>query len=37
VDAMFEALDGAHRQHEMFLLHIHYLPFLDRYRADPRY
>ncbi len=37
VDAMFEALEGAHRQRDYFLLHIQDLPFFDRYRADPRY
>jgi TolB-like protein/Tfp pilus assembly protein PilF len=37
VEAMFEALEGAHRQREAFLLYIQYLPFFDRYRSDPRY
>jgi serine/threonine protein kinase/Tfp pilus assembly protein PilF len=37
VDAMFEALDGAYRQRDFFLIHIQYLPFFDRYRADPRF
>jgi eukaryotic-like serine/threonine-protein kinase len=37
VDAMFEALDGAYRQREFFLLFIQNLPFFDRYRTDPRY
>lgn len=37
VDAMFEALDGAHRQRDFFLLLIQYFPFFDRYRSDPRY
>jgi tetratricopeptide (TPR) repeat protein len=37
VDAMFEALDGAHRQRDMRLVNIQYLPFFDPYRADPRY
>jgi eukaryotic-like serine/threonine-protein kinase len=37
VDAMFEALDGAHRQRDYFMIQIQYLPFFDRYRADPRY
>jgi eukaryotic-like serine/threonine-protein kinase len=36
-DAMFEALDGAHRQREGFLLHIQGQPFFDPWRADPRY
>jgi hypothetical protein len=37
VDAMFEALDGAYQQRDIFLPHIRYLPFFDPYRADPRY
>jgi len=37
VDAMFEALDEAHRQREVFLLFIQNQPYFDRYRADPRY
>ena len=37
VDAMFEALDGAYRQRDLFLLYIRSLPFLEAYRADPRY
>jgi serine/threonine protein kinase/Tfp pilus assembly protein PilF len=37
VEAMFEALDGAYRQRDAFLLYIRNLPFFDRYRADPRY
>ena len=37
VEAMFEALDGAHRQRDAFLLYIRNLPFFDRSRADPRY
>jgi len=37
VDAMFEALEGAYRQRDQFLVHIQNLPFFDRYRADPRY
>jgi hypothetical protein len=37
-DAMFEALDGAHRQRDVrLLLYIQNLPFFDPYRADPRY
>jgi tetratricopeptide (TPR) repeat protein len=37
VDAMFEALDGAYRQRDYFMIQIQYLPFFDRYRSDPRY
>ena len=37
VDAMFEALDGAYRQRDAFLLYIQDLPFFDPYRADPRF
>ena len=37
VDAMFEALDGAHRQRDVRLLLIQYFPFFDPYRTDPRY
>jgi len=37
VDAMFEALDGAYRLRDYFLVHIQDLPFFDRYRSDPRY
>jgi tetratricopeptide (TPR) repeat protein len=36
-DAVFEALDEAHRQRDVFLLHIQGLPFFDPYRADPRF
>jgi serine/threonine protein kinase/Tfp pilus assembly protein PilF len=37
VDTMFEALDGAHRQRDYYIIQIQSLPFFDRYRADPRY
>ena len=37
VDAMFAALNAAHRQRDVFLLHIQSLPFFDPYRADPRF
>jgi len=37
VDAMFEALDEAHRRREVFLLFIQNQPYFDPYRADPRY
>jgi len=38
VDGMFEALDGAYRQRDLFLLYIiQNLPFFDRYRTDPRF
>jgi len=37
VDAMFEALDLAHRHHQRMLLDIQILPFFDPYRADPRF
>jgi len=37
VDAMFEALDGAHRQREGLLLNIQSHPFFDPWRADPRF
>jgi tetratricopeptide (TPR) repeat protein len=40
VDAMFEALDEAHLQRDVFLVHIQttqMLPFFDPYRADPRF
>ena len=36
-DAMFEALDGAFRQRDVFLVYIQSLPFFDPYRADPRF
>jgi hypothetical protein len=32
-----EALDEAHRQHDVFLLHVQAQPFFDPYRADPRF
>jgi serine/threonine-protein kinase len=37
VDAMFEALEGAHRQRDLILLYIQYFPFFDPYLADPRF
>jgi serine/threonine protein kinase/Tfp pilus assembly protein PilF len=37
VDAMFEALEGARRGHDYYIIQIQYLPFFDGYRADPRY
>ena len=37
VDAMFEALDGAHRQRDMHLLVYSTPAVLRPYRADPRY
>jgi serine/threonine protein kinase/Tfp pilus assembly protein PilF len=37
VDAMFEALDAAHRQREWNLVFVRNLPFFDPYRADPRW
>jgi TolB-like protein/Tfp pilus assembly protein PilF/tRNA A-37 threonylcarbamoyl transferase component Bud32 len=37
VDAMFEALDGSHRQREWNLVFVRNLPFFDPYRADPRF
>ncbi len=37
VDAMFEALDGAHRQRDVILLNIQNEPFFDPYRSDPRF
>ena len=38
VDGMFEALDGAYRQRDLFLLYIiQNLPFFDPYRTDPRF
>jgi serine/threonine protein kinase/Tfp pilus assembly protein PilF len=37
VDAMFEALEGAHRQRDFFLLYIQCFPSFDPYRADPRF
>jgi adenylate cyclase len=36
-DAMFEALDVAHRQRDALLFFIQNLPFFDPYRADPRF
>jgi tetratricopeptide (TPR) repeat protein len=36
-DAMFEALDGAYRQRDVFLLYIQAMSFFDPYRADPRF
>ena len=36
-DAMFEALDGAFQQRDVFLVYIQSLPFFDPYRADPRF
>jgi serine/threonine protein kinase/Tfp pilus assembly protein PilF len=36
-NAMFGALEGAHRQRDQFLFLIQYLPFFDRYRSDPRF
>jgi len=38
VDAMFEALDGAHRERDVnLILNIQSLPLFDPYRADPRF
>jgi serine/threonine-protein kinase len=41
VDAMFEALNEAHRQRDVFLVHIRaiqtLLPFFDHYLSDPRF
>jgi hypothetical protein len=37
VDAMFEALEGARRGNDYYIIQIQYLPFFDGYRADPRY
>jgi tetratricopeptide (TPR) repeat protein len=37
VDAMFEALDGAHRQRDVILLNIQNEPFFEPYHADPRF
>ena len=37
VDAMFRALDEAHRKRDVNLLHIHSSPFFDPYTADPRF
>jgi tetratricopeptide (TPR) repeat protein len=37
VDAMFEALNQAHCQRDVFLLHVRTLPLFDLYRADPRF
>jgi tetratricopeptide (TPR) repeat protein len=36
-DAMFESLDGAFQQRDVFLVFIQSLPFFDPYRADPRF
>jgi TolB-like protein/Tfp pilus assembly protein PilF len=36
-DAMFEALDLAHRQRDRVLVDIQSLPFFDPYLADPRF
>jgi hypothetical protein len=35
--AMFEALDAALEQREILLPRIGYIPFFDRFRADPRF
>jgi hypothetical protein len=37
VDAMFDALDGAYRQRDVFLLVLQHELFFDPYRADPRF
>jgi len=37
VDAMFDALDGAYRQRDVFLLVLQHERFFDPYRADPRF
>jgi tetratricopeptide (TPR) repeat protein len=37
VDAMFDALDGAYRQRNVFLLALQHELFFDPYRADPRF
>jgi serine/threonine-protein kinase len=37
LDAMFEALEGACREHDYYIIQIQYLPFFDSYRADPRH
>jgi tetratricopeptide (TPR) repeat protein len=37
VDAMFGALDNAYRRRDRFLVHIKDEPFIDPYRADPRF
>ena len=37
VDAMFEALDAAHRQRDALLLAFQHVAFFNPYRADPRY
>ncbi len=34
---MFEALEGAYRQRDYYIIEIQYLPFFDPYRADPRF
>jgi serine/threonine-protein kinase len=36
-DAMFEALDGAFQERDVFLVYIQSLPFFDPYGADPRF
>jgi tetratricopeptide (TPR) repeat protein len=37
VESVFEALEGAHRQRDLFVLYIQNLPFFDSYRAHPRF
>jgi len=36
-DALFESLEGAYRQRDVFLLLIQCPPFFDQHRADPRF
>ena len=37
VDAMFQVLDGAYQQRDVFLLYSQSLPFFDAYRDDTRF
>jgi hypothetical protein len=37
VDSMFEALEGAYRERDMFLVYLQNLPFFKPYHADSRY
>jgi serine/threonine protein kinase/Tfp pilus assembly protein PilF len=37
VDAMFDALEGAFRLRDYYMIHIQDLLFFDRYHTDPRY
>ena len=37
VDAIFDSLEGAYRQRDVFLILIQCMPFFDPYRIDPRF